>query len=472
MISRRLKAHSKEFMKRTITISRKSVITAFRGHDSPYNNVYRAASLKDQRESPKAFLILACAMVFYLYEYVLRVSPSVMIEGLMRDFSVTSSALGVLASFYYFSYVALQIPCGVIVDAWGPRKVITVSAFLCTVGTYIFSMSESLGFAQLGRFLIGAGSSCAYLSCMKIGSVWFKPNRFAIISGVGMMMGVLGGTFGGQPLALLVNASGWRGAMFHSATVGVVITLLSWIIIRDKPQHMRDEAVNNKHTVNTDKFLDGLKLIAKRPQNWFVGLYGCMLFLPLSAFAELWSIPYLMQKYSITNDQAAQISVLLFLGMAVGSPLGAWISNRLKSRKKVMAGTAFFTFLFFMLILYIPDLSITNMRILQFLAGLACGGQVVYFAAAQEYNPAEISGTSIGFTNFFVMISGVIFQPALGYVLDAVWEGNYKSDGTPLYTGSDYQMALTLVAMGLLFAIFVLFFVKETYAYQEKKPVK
>ena len=416
---------------------------------------------KDQRETPRAYIILSVAMMFYLYEYVLRVSPSVMTNGLMRDFAFTSSSLGMLASFYYFSYVALQIPCGVIVDSWGPRKTVAVSALLCTVGAYIFAISESIGAAQLGRFLIGAGSSCAYLSCMKIGSVWFKPGRFAVISGVGMMMGVLGGTFGGQPLAILVNSSGWRGAMVQSAIVGAVITVICWVVIRDKPKYTGDYVVED--VVPTTNFLDGLKLVSSKKQNWLIGVYGCMLFLPLSAYAELWAVPFLMQKYTLTNDQAAQISVMLFIGMALGSPVGAWLSNKLESRKKVMAGSAILTFFFFMLIIYLPNVGINLMYTLQFLAGFVCGWQIVYFAAAQEYNPTEISGTSIGFTNFFVMLSGAIFQPALGYVLDAVWSGRYMDDGTPFYSTEDYKMALTVVALGLLLAVFIVFFMKETY---------
>src|SRR3989338_3198608 len=82
----------------------------------------------------QSWIIWAMAALFYLYEYVLRVSPSVMTEGLTQSFGVTSTELGVLSSFYYYAYTILQVPCGVIVDKWGPRRVITFSSILCTVG--------------------------------------------------------------------------------------------------------------------------------------------------------------------------------------------------------------------------------------------------------------------------------------------------------------------------------------------------
>lgn len=408
-----------------------------------------------------AWSIWGCAALFYLYEYVLRVSSSVITDDLMLAFNVQATSLGVLVSFYYIAYVPLQIPCGVIVDRFGVRPVVTFSALLCTIGSLLFAYSTDLFVAQIARFLLGAGSACAYLSCTTVGATWFRPERFAVIAGVTMMMGTFGGMFGGKPFAMLANAIGWRDAMVIAAIVGVGVTIAAWLIIRDrKPDHTNSDSITN-HSDNT--LLHGLKVISRNPQVWLIGIYGGLMYVPLSAFAELWGVPYLMKAHGINNETASFASAMIFLGMALGSPLGALFSNLIKSRVKVMSWSAITTMLVFSYVIYVPDISLNLTYVLLFIAGFVCGGQILYFAAAKEITPFQYSGTTIGFTNALVMSSGIIFQPLLGIILDEVWDGNINSEGMPIYTLHDYQQALTTVPLCLLGAWFVMWFVRETY---------
>lgn len=424
---------------------------------------YEASSFSDDlsntKGSFKAWTILGCAWLFYLYEYVLRVSPSVMTNELMLDFGVTSTALGVLVSFYYISYVVLQIPCGVIVDSLGTRKVISFSALLCVIGSLLFAYSETLFMAQTGRFLMGAGSACAYLSCAKVGAEWFHPTKFAMVTGMTMMMGTFGGMFGGSPFALLVNGFGWRHSMMIAAIVGLGVALTAWLVIRNHPK----TAELDKLDLNPPPLLEGIKIVASNPQNWLIGLYGCMMYLPLSAFAELWGVPFLMQRYGINNEIASRGSIMVFLGVAIGSPLGAWLSNTLKSRKKVMSWSALGTLISFSLVFYVPHIPLNMMFLLLFVGGTISGGQILYFAAANENSPPHNSGTTVGFTNCLVMASGPTFQPLLGWLLDFAWDGKTNANGSPIYDILTYQHAFSAVIVALLFSWLIVQFVRETY---------
>lgn len=410
-------------------------------------------------DSNRAWMVIACAWAFYLYEYILRVSPSVMTTELMFDFGVTTTALGVLVSFYYFSYVALQIPCGVIVDRLGPRRVISFSAILCVLGSVLFAYSDTLFAAQMGRFLMGAGSACAYLSCAKVGAEWFSPSKFALITGATMMMGTFGGMFGASPFAYLVNHTNWRTSMLVAAAIGVFIAALCWLIIRDHPENRQDQ--NKK--MEGDSLLGGLAVIASNPQNWLIGIYGCMMYLPLSAFAELWGVPYLMQRYSITNEAASTASIMVFVGMGLGSALSAWLSDKLQSRVKVMAYAALGTLVSFLVVFYVPGIPFGALMIILFIGGLISGGQILYFAAAKENSPSNVSGTTVGFTNFFVMVSGLVFQPLLGLLIDLAWDGQMRADGTPIYSVETYQIAFSAVCGALLVSWICSLFIRETY---------
>lgn len=408
----------------------------------------------------RPWLIWGAAATFYLYEYALRASPSVMTHELMVDLDVTSTILGVLTSFYYYAYVPLQIPCGVIVDRFGPRRVVTASAVLCVVGAFLFAESHSLIMAQIGRFLLGMGSACAYLSCAKIGAEWFSHSRFAMIAGLTMMMGTLGGTFGGRPVAMLVNAYSWRTTMLILALIGVAVTIVSWIIIRDKPEN----SLTDNYSISQEAgLLEGLKEVISNPQIWLLGLYGCMMYIPLSGFAELWGVPYIMQTYNVNNEVAAMASIMVFVGMGLGSFLSAWLSDYLKSRRLVMSWAALGSLFFFLIAIYVPGIPLNGVLAMLFLMGLACGGQILYFAVAREETSHHISGTVVGFTNGLLMSSGVIFQPLLGGVLDWVWDGQMTSTGIRFYSAGVYKYAMAVIPISLLIAWIVMQFIKETY---------
>lgn len=402
------------------------------------------------------WVIWGCAALFYLYEYILRVSPSVMTNEIALDFGATSTLVGVIASYYYYSYVALQIPCGVIVDWLGARKVITVSALLCTIGSVMYGYAESVEALKWARFTMGAGSACAFLGTLNITAVWLKPGHFAVVAGVTQMMGTLGGLFGGAPFAALINTYGWREAMLIMAIIGAVVMVACWLIIRD-PQQTSDAPPQS------GGLLEGLISVMKNPQSWLIGIYGGLMYVPLSAFAELWGTPYLMKVYDISSEKASLSSAMVFLGVALGCPLFAAISDRLKSRVRVMSWAALFTIPPFLAVIYIPNIPLEITFSLLFLAGVFCGGQILYFAAAKEINNPAYSATTIGFTNTFVMVSGVIFQPLLGIIIDLAWDGVVNADGTPMYSIGDYQQAMVTIPICMMIAWIIMRFVKETF---------
>lgn len=419
------------------------------------------SSSKPSPSSKMAWVFWACAALFYLYEYILRVSPNVITSELMLDFSITSTYVGLLVSAYYWAYVPLQIPCGVIVDWLGVRKVISASTILCVIGSILFSQTDSLYASIFARFLMGAGSACAYISCVKLAADWFAPHKFAVIAAVTQMMGTFGGIVGAKPFAVMSNNLGWRTAMFTLGIAGIIVLIIAWFVIKEKPKKKED-------LVHPGNLFDGLKAIKSNPQSWLIAIYGGLMFVPISAFADLWGTPYLMQLYNINNEAASFAGIMVYLGFACGSPLGAMLSNYIHSRKIVMSWAPLLTIIPFMMVVYIPEIPYNVTLGLLFTAGLVCGGQILYFAAAKEINEKKYSATAIGFTNAGVMVSALIFQPLLGYILDFVWDGSVAANGTPIYTIRDYQHAMMTIPVCMIVAWIIMFFVRETYNSQSK----
>lgn len=407
------------------------------------------------------WLILGCGWSFYLYEYILRVSPSAITSDLMLAFGVNATHLGVLVSFYYLSYVALQIPCGLIVDFLGVRRVITGSTLLCVFGSFLFSKSESLWGAQMGRFLMGAGSACAYLSCAKIASQWFRRSEFPLVMGVSMSMGTLGATFGAKPFAYLSNTIGWRDAMMVAGYVGVCVMLLAWFVVRVPCEKHQQEG--HDHNVTWKSLGRDLCVIASTPQNWIVGIYGCLMYLSLSAFAELWGVPYIIQKYGLPNDQASVASVAFFVCFGLGSAVSSYVAHWLKSYKKVMTLSALGSLVALSYEFYGPAVSFHTALVLFGIGGVFSGFQVLYFTLARDNSPPQAHSTSIGFMNFCVMVSGLLFPTILGWILDTVWDGQMTVEGVPQYTVDHYTSAFYVVCLALLLSTILMHWIKETY---------
>jgi sugar phosphate permease len=414
-------------------------------------------------DSRTSWIVWGVAAIFYLYEMVLRASPSVMTEQLMADFHVTSTSLGILVSMYYYAYVSLQVPCGLLVDKMGPRAIVTLSALLCTLGTFLFATTSSLGMAQLGRFLIGAGSACAFISCLKITVEWFTPGRFVLIAGLTNMMGTLGGTFAGKPMAVLVNNFGWRQATVFAGIVGAFVTLISWIFIKDSPHQ-----IQKNDALSSNTFLNSLKFVIGLPQVWLAGIIGGFMYLPISAFTELWAVPFLMTSYGVSNEVASTANIMLYIGMALGGVLTAWLTKKMGTVVGVMKLSALITGCLFAVVAFADHYSLTVMFCLLFMAGLTVGGQILCFTCAKEHAAPEISATTVAFTNALVMFSGIIFQPLLGYILDFVWDGTMCARGmVRVYNHSCYQMAILTIPFCLIASFFLLFWVRDVKQTEE-----
>src|SRR5215475_11719399 len=166
--------------------------------------------------------------LFFLYAWVLRVAPSVMVEELMRDFAVGAALLGNLSAAYFYGYAGMQIPVGVLLDRFGPRRLITVAALVCAGGCVLFATGTTLATVTAGRFLIGASAAFSLVGSMCIAGQWFSPGRFALFSGLAMAAGMAGGVLGQAPLRLAVEATDWRTTMLMLAAGGVALSVASW----------------------------------------------------------------------------------------------------------------------------------------------------------------------------------------------------------------------------------------------------
>ena len=159
----------------------------------------------------------AVAATFYLAAFYLRTSPAVMTTELMRDFGISASQLGQFSAFYFYAYILMQIPTGVLVDSWGARRLLIGGSLAAAAGTLMFGLTTSYVVASIGRAIVGGSTAVGWVVTLKLATHWFPKSRFAMLSGLGLMMGNIGALFAQVPLRLLVEHYGWRAVALGSA---------------------------------------------------------------------------------------------------------------------------------------------------------------------------------------------------------------------------------------------------------------
>ena len=391
------------------------------------------------------WIVCVLGALLFCYGYIHRVAPSVMVADLMREFSVSGAILGSLSACFFYAYAGIQIPVGVMVDRWGSRRLLAMASAVCGLAGVMFAYADTLGVAYAARLLIGAGAGCGLVATMKLIGNWFPPERFALVAGVTVMLGMSGGVFGQAPQAALVEAVGWRGAVAAVGIGGLVLAAAQWLVVRDTP----GETVTPSKR-DGDGLLSGLRSAVATPQTWYTGLFGAMVTAPLSAFGGLWGVPYMMEAFGLGRPEAAFCVSLMLVGWAIGAPLTGWLSDHVRLRRLPMMLVAGGSLVTFCLLIYLPGLPLLAAQVLFLGNGVFAGGMIIYFAAARECNRLSAAGAMMGFMNTLVMVLSAILQPLMGWLLDLNWDGR-AIGGARLYAVDDYRTAcLALVACYVL----------------------
>ncbi|MBI5273911.1 MAG: MFS transporter, partial [Chlamydiales bacterium] len=130
------------------------------------------------------WIIWALAAIFYFYEYLLRISPSVMIPELMQTYHVDAAAIGFMVAFYLYAYAPMQLVVGVLMDQYGAKKLLTLASIICGLGSILFGLSNHIVLAGIGRLLIGLGSAFAFVGMVFICSHLFPQHKRALVIGL------------------------------------------------------------------------------------------------------------------------------------------------------------------------------------------------------------------------------------------------------------------------------------------------
>lgn len=388
----------------------------------------------------------------FLLAFFHRLAPGAIAADLRATFGASATALGFIAAFYFYPYAVMQLPCGVLADSIGPRRLFTAGCVGAGIGSVLFALAPNVAWLLAGRALVGFGVAVAFVSVLKLIASWYREREFATWVGVLMLIGNVGGILATVPLAWMTEYVSWRQVFLAAGIVSLVLAACIWLWVRNDPYDAGLEQRIQEPPVRA-AWWDGVVRVTRNRDTWpgffmHLGMIGSYL-----TFAGLWAVPYLTDGLGLARPAATLHVTMMILGLALGSFVVGTLSDRMGRRLPLVRALALLylaSWLPWVLGWKLPlPLSLTASALM----GIGISGASLAWALAKELNPPALAGTATSVVNTAGFIGTALFQPMVGWVLDRA-DGGHAIDG--------YRVAALLLAAIALFGVVAAFRIRET----------
>ena len=402
-------------------------------------------------------LFLPFAAGYYL-SYVFRTVNAVAAPDLVADTGLSANALGFLTSTYMAAFAVLQLPLGILLDRFGPRRVEAALLTLAALGSLVFALADGLAGLSIGRALIGAGVSGCMMAAFKAFAMWFPPQRLPVVNAFLLAFGALGAISATVPVEWFLGLLDWRALFVGLAGFTLVVSISVFGLV---PDHAEPPG----HTTLAAQ-LGGLARVFRDP--FFLGiapLAGLSMGASL-AIIGLWAGPWLRDVAGLERGAVATHLMIVTLGMGVGFLAMGLLTARLARaglRPMTVAGAGMAAFLLIVTLLATGATGGPGLWVL--LAGLgffATAGSVCYSLLSQHF-ARDLAGRANTALNVLVFVSAFAVQWGIGAVLGA-WEDPI----TRRYDPTGYRVAFALVAT--LQAIALAWFLRQWARRADRAP--
>lgn len=408
------------------------------------------------------WLVVFSAALFFFYEFIQMNMIDAISSDLMRDFSINAAQLNNLSSTYFWGDVALLFPAGLLLDRLSVRRVIMFGMIVGILGSVVFALSHSFAVAAMAHFAAGVGNAFSLLSCLKLASRWFPPRRMALVVGLIVTFAMAGGIVAQTPFTLLNAVFGWRKLLLMNAALGTTILFIIFLFVRDYPKSQEAVQKEQHEALASMGFASSIRQAMTNMQNWWGGIYTSLLNLPLMIFGAVDGQLHLTQDHHLTPEQASLVVTMIFLGTIIGSPTISWLSDHLGFRKKPMIFCAVLAIINMLAIMFLPNLSYTDLITLYLTLGIITSAQVISYPAIAESNPKCLTGTAMGIASVLIMGGGGVGEIIFGWLLNSHGARSF-ANGVPLYTHADFMRALWLIPIAFTIGLIAAIRFRETY---------
>ena len=356
-------------------------------------------------------IFLPFALGYYL-SYLLRTVNAVISPALTNELGLSAAQLGLLTSMYFLAFGLAQIPVGIALDRFGPRRVESALLWVTALGSVLFALGDSMASLGLARALIGLGVSACLMGALKGLALWYPPERQSSMTGFIMASGAMGALTASAPLELMMPLVGWRGVFWGIAVVAVLAALT---LARSLP---REEATGGQGDMR--EVLRSVGAIFMAPA--FLRFAGSSLFFVggFMALQSLWAVPWLMEVEGLDLAATARMLLLLNLGMLLGQLSIGVFGVRLVRRGVEPLRLLHFGYAGLLLVQAAIVFGVGPVAVKWFLLGaLSAVNSQAYLASASHF-PREMFGRISTSINLMAFAGAFLVQWGIGLVLDVL----------------------------------------------------
>ncbi len=393
-----------------------------------------------------ARLLWVVVSLFYTYQYVLRILPSIVINDLMNKFAIDATQIGLFSGIYYIGYTLIHIPMGIMLDRFGAKLMMTISVLLTALGLVPMIYSDSWTLVMIGRIITSIGSATSTLGAFKLLRIAYGEEKFGLSLGFVVTAGLLGAAcnteirglmdiYGTSEILHIILLTGFGLAAFTYAMIPSEAKLNS--IYASNVEQIND---NTKNHSNTTVWQD-VKHVMSDYRVILIALMGGFMVGPLEGFADAWLMPFLENVYHLSSQQIGIGSKALFIGVCIGFPLVGYIAEETRAYygTAIVCGVIML-FSFIALLLGIGNVGfeifgyqLNLVHTLLFLLGFVCGYQICIITEITNIMPIRILAISSATANMIMMIFGTVFHFLIGAIIssnstDNLTVGAYSSD--------------------------------------------
>ena len=395
------------------------------------------------------FYIMLVLCAGYTVSQFLRTSIGVLSPNMMNDFNINPNDMGLLGGVFFLSFAIFQIPAGILIDRFGPRKVMSSVIIFGVLGSIIFALSNSFYSLLIGRIFMGLGCSICLMGSLVLITRWRDTNQFSKLAGIILAVGGIGGLLATTPLSYFSELYGWRLSFWLAAVVTFFVMLLYYFVLEDRDKGL---FINKKNKLIS---LKNLFFVLKERNFKFMIPMSLMSYSSLVVILGLWGAPYLKDIHGLESIERGKILML----MAISWNIGSFVFGRLRSifgsyKRVVIFGSIGVIFLLFVLS-FISNINSTYLYILFCILGFFGAFSVALISHYQVLFDKEYMGRALSTANFF-NFGGVFFIQWLTGKIIFIMGGN--SSGAPIEA---YRSAFLFVAILLLVSLCIYLFTNE-----------
>lgn len=352
-----------------------------------------------------AWFVWMIASLFYTYQYILRVMPSIIMNDITQQFHINTTVFGQFSGVYYIGYSLMHLPIGIMLDRFGPRKVMSVCVLLTVIGLLPIIFTDHWIYPIVGRAMIGIGSSAAILGTFKIIRLSFKEQLFPRMLSLSVTIGLIGAIYGGGPVSYLCTTLGYKMVVELFVAIGLVLACVTYLIVPDIEPSRHGSVISN------------IKRVCTNHRVMMLCCFAGLMLGPLEGFSDVWGPDFLSQVYGLNSSMAHYLPSMIFLGMCFGSPILSLAAEKTGQYLGVISIAGLLMFGIFTA-LVTGMLTVTSMTLCFILVGVCCAYQILAIYKASTYVPEELAGLTTAVANMIIMSFGYAFHTAIGFIIN------------------------------------------------------